>query len=107
MKRRAVIVGCGHMATGWAKSLTGTSLAERVEICALVDPNLAMAQKLQADLNLQAAVLSTDLATVLAEVNPDLVFDIAVPSALMSSRFRRPGSGAMSWAISPVVVSWR
>lgn len=81
MKRRAVIVGCGHMATGWAKSLTGTSLAERVEICALVDPNLAMAQKLQADLNLQSAVVSTDLAAVLAEVGPDLVFDIAVPAA--------------------------
>ena len=81
MKRRAVIVGCGHMATGWAKSLTSTSLVERVEICALVDRNLEMARKLQADLGLTTAVLSTDLATVLADLKPDLVFDIAVPSA--------------------------
>lgn len=81
MKRRAVLVGCGHMATGWAKSLTRTSLVERVEICALVDPNLDMARKLQAELGLTAAVLATDLSTVLADLKPDLVFDIAVPSA--------------------------
>ena len=81
MKRRVVIVGCGQMATGWAKSLTGTSLVQRVEICALVDPNLDMARKLQADLNLTTATVSTDLAAVLAELSPDLVFDIAVPSA--------------------------
>jgi len=81
MKRRAVIVGCGQMATGWAKSLTGASLAERVKICGLVDPNLDMARKLQADLGLNTVVLSTDLAAVLAELKPDLVFDIAVPTA--------------------------
>lgn len=81
MKRRAVIVGCGHMATGWAKSLTGPSLGGRVEICGLVDPDVDMARKLRLDFGLETAVLSTNLASVLAKLGPDLVFDIAVPSA--------------------------
>jgi predicted dehydrogenase len=81
MKRRAVIVGCGNMAAGWVRSLTSPALAGRVEICALVDRDPAMASRLQANHNLTGAVLSTDLAAVLAELKPDLVFDIAVPSA--------------------------
>ncbi|MEO8531301.1 MAG: Gfo/Idh/MocA family oxidoreductase, partial [Deltaproteobacteria bacterium] len=81
MKRRAVVVGCGQMAGGWVKSLTQTSLAERIEICALVDPNLDMAKAMQSTFDLSEAVLSADLASVLASEKPDLVFDIAVPAA--------------------------
>ena len=69
------------MASGWVKSLTQTSLAERVEICALVDPNLEMAKAMQAKFDLKAALVSADLAGVLASEKPDLVLDIAVPSA--------------------------
>jgi len=69
------------MAAGWLRSLTGTSLSERVEICALVDTNLEMARALQAKFNLTDAVVSPDLQSVLAKQKPDLVFDIAVPAA--------------------------
>ncbi len=81
MKRRAVIVGCGQMAAGWVKSLTRTGLSDRVDICALVDPNLDMARALQSKFALDDAVLSPDLATVLTNQKPDLVLDIAVPAA--------------------------
>ena len=81
MKLRAAIVGCGQMSAGWAKSLTTTSLAEQVEVCALVDPNLDTAHQLQGQFGWNDAVVSGDLSAVLAAQKPDLVFDIAVPSA--------------------------
>ena len=81
MKKRAVIVGCGQMAVGWLKSLTQTSLADQVEVCALVDPAINMAQRLHAQFDLTQAEVSDSLQATLERQKPDLVFDVAVPSA--------------------------
>jgi predicted dehydrogenase len=69
------------MATGWLKCLTATSLAERIEICGLVDPVIEKASALQTKFNLAGAHVSADLQSALETTRPDLVFDIAVPTA--------------------------
>lgn len=81
MSKSAVLVGCGNMAAGWLKALTGPDLASRVTVVALVDPDQSAAQKLQADFGLSSARVFADLESALSELRPDIVFDVAVPSA--------------------------
>lgn len=69
------------MAAGWVKSLTQTSLSEAVEICAFVDPDLDMARGLQSRSGISAALVSDNLTAAIDARKPDLVFDIAIPSA--------------------------
>ena len=81
MSKRAVLVGCGNMAGGWLRALAEPDLAGRVDIVALVDVDPAAAEKLKSEFGLADAVVSTNLEGVLAELHPDILFDIAIPSA--------------------------
>ena len=70
------------MAKGWLKAIAETpGLSSRITIVGLVDLNLAAAEALRTEFGLTDATLGTDLATVLAEVKPDLVFDVVIPAA--------------------------
>ena len=82
MSHRAVLAGCGAMSKGWLKAIAETpALAGRVVIVGLVDLNLAAAEALRSQFGLTDAIVGTDLATVLAKVQPDLVFDVVIPQA--------------------------
>ena len=70
------------MSRGWLKALAGTpDLKGRVELIGLVDVNLEAAKALQAEFGLSAAAVGTDLDTLLMQARPDMVFDVAIPSA--------------------------
>jgi predicted dehydrogenase len=81
MSHTAIMVGCGNMAAGWLKALEGPALSGRVEIVALVDIDVAAAEKLKADFGLHEAAVSSDLAAELERLRPDVVFDVAIPAA--------------------------
>ncbi len=84
MTKRAVLVGCGNMAAGWLKALDDPAVAGRVEIVGLVDLNLAAAEKLKAEFKLSDASVSSDLETALSDLQPEIVFDVAVPAARLN-----------------------
>ncbi len=82
MTKRAVLVGCGAMAKGWLKALVeAPALLGRVEMVGLVDVNVAAADAMRDAFGLSAAVTGSDLETILAATQPDLLFDVVVPSA--------------------------
>lgn len=82
MAFRTVLVGCGRMARGWLDALRDhPELKGRVEIVGLVDVELGAAEGLRRDYALTHARTGTNFAEMLAEVKPDIVFDVAVPSA--------------------------
>ena len=82
MALRAVLVGCGSMARGWVKALhEHPDLAGRVDLVGLVDLNPQAALTLRKDLDLGDIVIGVDLAAVLDETKPDLLFDVVVPGA--------------------------
>lgn len=79
---RAVVCGCGAMARGWLRALAETpALKDAVEIVGLVDLDLSTAEALAQEFSLADAVIGNDLNRVLQTTQPDLVFDIVVPSA--------------------------
>ena len=78
---RAVLAGCGGMAKGWLKALAESpELTGRVVIVGLVDLDLSAAERLRAEFGLDAAT-GTDLEAMLSATEPDLLFDVVVPSA--------------------------
>ncbi|MEX0957187.1 MAG: Gfo/Idh/MocA family oxidoreductase [Rhizobiaceae bacterium] len=81
MGKRAILVGCGNMAATWVKALREPVLAGRIEIAGLVDINLSAAERLRDDFDLTDAEVGTDLDAMLSHVKPDILFDVAVPSA--------------------------
>ena len=81
MTRTAVLVGCGNMAAGWLKALESPALLGRVRLVSLVDVDLGAAEKLKLDSGLSESMTSTSLESALAELRPDVVFDVAVPAA--------------------------
>ena len=84
MTKSAVLAGCGNMATGWLKALGDPAVAGRVEIVGLVDLNLAAAEKLKAEFKLSDAIVSSDLEAALSDLQPDIVFDVAVSAARLN-----------------------
>ncbi len=76
-KIRAVLAGCG--------SISNTCLSEAkkidgLEIVGLIDIDIEAAKRQKEAYNLEA-VTGTDLASVLAETHPDVVFDCTIPEA--------------------------
>src|SRR5690349_14410025 len=70
------------MSKGWLKAIAETpDLASRIAIVGLVDLNLAAAEALRAEFGLDDAAVGTDLAALLGEAKPDLVFDVVIPAA--------------------------
>ena len=70
---RAVLVGCGEQSRDWVGYLPAGS-----EIVGFVDLNLAAAQRLAGRSGIPTG---TDLAAMLRQVGPDVVFDCTVPAA--------------------------
>jgi predicted dehydrogenase len=70
------------MARGWLRALDeAPELNGRVELVGLVDLDPAAAEALKAEFGLTAAATGTDLEQMLEHTKPDLLFDVAVPSA--------------------------
>ena len=82
MQKTAVICGCGSMAKGWLKAISGhKDLASRVRIVGLVDLDLATARKLAEACDLGDVPAYQDLDRALSDLGPDFLFDIVVPAA--------------------------
>lgn len=78
----AVLAGCGGMSKGWLSALSEHDLLKgRVKVVGLVDLHRPTAEARAAEFGLADAVIGTDLAAVLAETRPDLLFDVVVPGA--------------------------
>ena len=69
------------MAKGWLRALQSSELRNEVEIVGLVDLDLSVARALAAEFGLERADIGTDLASVIAATQADMVFDVVVPSA--------------------------
>ena len=79
--KTAVLVGCGAMSDGWLRALRDTpALAKCIGLVGMVDLDLATATARAAKHNLSVPV-GTDLAAMLAQTRPDMVFDLVVPAA--------------------------
>jgi predicted dehydrogenase len=70
------------MAKGWLRALSeAPELSGHVEMVGLVDINVAAAEALKQEFGLTNARTGGDLERMLAQTQPDLLFDVAVPSA--------------------------
>ncbi len=78
MRLRAALVGCGSNEPRLAR---GRRKIDELEIVGLADLDIARAKGRAAEFGLQDAVIAADLETLLAEPNPDLLFDVVVPAA--------------------------
>ncbi|GER91768.1 oxidoreductase [Dictyobacter vulcani] len=77
-KIRTVLVGCGGMSAAWLQAVR--ELRE-VEIVGLVDIFADAARQKAQDFQLQDAIISTDLASVLQQTQVDAVFNCTIPEA--------------------------
>lgn len=77
-KIKAVLAGCGGITGAWLKT---DSVKKNVEIVGLVDINREAAAKKAAEYGFKTAVIGTDLARVIKEARPEVVFDCTVPEA--------------------------
>ncbi|REC95880.1 Gfo/Idh/MocA family protein [Kushneria indalinina] len=77
----AVLVGCGAMADGWLHTISQTpEIAESLQIVGFVDLDPTLAAAKAAVYGSQAAY-GDDLAAMLDQLQPDMVFDIVIPDA--------------------------
>jgi predicted dehydrogenase len=74
---RAVFVGCGEISAWWFRPLSNHP---EVRIVGIVDLNEAAADGRRAEFSPDARI-GTDLAAMLEELRPDLVFDCTIPAA--------------------------
>jgi len=77
-KLRVVLAGCGGMSATWLR--VATELRD-LQIVGLVDIREEAAKGRAEEFTLADAVVGTDLAAVLEETSPDIVFDCTVPEA--------------------------
>ena len=77
-KTRVVLVGCGNIANAWLGSET---VKKKVDIVGLVDLNLAAAEAKKERHGLENARIGSDLAAVLRQTQPEVVFDCTIPEA--------------------------
>ena len=69
------------MSKGWLKAIAETpALASAVSVVGLVDVDRAAAEARAAEFGLGNARIGNDLEAMLAEVKPDLLFDVALPA---------------------------
>ncbi len=79
--KRAVLVGCGVMGARWVSALCATPLRERVDVAGLVDVDPALATSVRNANGLSRTAVASDLPRILADLRPDIVFDVAIPAA--------------------------
>jgi predicted dehydrogenase len=73
------------MARGWLKAITeNEDLAAGIKIVGFVDLDIEAARNLAQELGFVDAAIGSDLDALLAEVKPELLFDIVVPPARMN-----------------------
>ncbi|GCE28640.1 oxidoreductase [Dictyobacter alpinus] len=77
-KVRTVLVGCGGMSAAW---LEAVRTMPDVEIVGLVDIFEEAAHKKARDFQLDGAIISTDLSSVLDQTQVDAVFNCTIPEA--------------------------
>lgn len=78
----AVMVGCGAMSEGWLRAIDQiNSVRPQVTLLGFVDLNEALARSRADTTGYASARAGSDLAAMLDEVRPDIVFDIVVPAA--------------------------
>ena len=77
-KIKAVLVGCGGMASAWLKA---AQEAGDVELVGFVDIREEAARKRAEESGAVAPIIGTNLPTVLAAAKPDVVFDCTIPEA--------------------------
>src|ERR1700734_1023153 len=78
MRLRASLIGCGAMSRAW---LAAAATIEGLEIVGLADLDLTRAHSRAAEFALHDAFVTTDIKTLLARTQPDILFDIVVPTA--------------------------
>ena len=85
------------MGARWATALCATPLSERVQLVGLVDVDPQTGQRRFATpTGCRVAVVGADLAEVLAEAKPEIVFDVAVPAVAQDASSRRPSNTAVT-----------
>ena len=77
-KVKAVLVGCGSMANGWLNTATVRS---KVDIVGLVDIRPEAIEAKMARFGYANIATGSDLAGILRQTKPDVVFDCSVPEA--------------------------
>lgn len=78
----AVMAGCGAMSEGWLKALRDVPfLSETVRVVGMVDLDPEVAAKRAAAFGLSTVETGSDLAAMLARLQPNLLFDLVVPPA--------------------------
>ncbi|MEP9389809.1 Gfo/Idh/MocA family oxidoreductase [Mesorhizobium sp. KR9-304] len=81
MRKKAILVGCGNMAATWVRALREPALKDRVVLTGLVDLDLAAAERLRSEFDISECPAGIDLDGMLSDLRPQIVFDVAVPSA--------------------------
>lgn len=78
---RALLVGCGAMATGWSEAIQGNALiADRVTLVGLVDANETIARDFAAKQNLADIPIFSTVDGALSSLDVDVVFDVTPPN---------------------------
>jgi predicted dehydrogenase len=78
MSLRASLIGCGAMSRAW---LEAAARIDGLEIVGLADLDPARARARAAEFGLNEAFVASDIATLLAKTEPDILFDVVVPTA--------------------------
>ena len=79
---RAVMVGCGAMSNGWLRAIGDTDVLSRnVDMVGFVDLDPELARSRADQHGWTRAAVGRDLQAMLADLKPDVVFDIVVPPA--------------------------
>lgn len=76
--QRAVLVGCGAMSKAWFEA--ARTIGD-IDIVGVVDLAKDRAEARIAEFDLNAAIASDNLSDILAQTNPDLLFDVVIPAA--------------------------
>src|SRR3569623_777672 len=78
------------MAKGWLRALSeAPELRDRVQVVGLVDLDLAAAERLRQEFNLDTAATGTDLDRMLGATKPDLLFHVVVQNRRFIEGVRR------------------
>jgi len=102
---RVVVVGCGSISGAWLQPATAD---KDVDIVALVDLRREAAIKRAADFGLTGAIVSTDdLADVLRQTTPDVVFNCTVPEAHLPVTLTALRHGCHVFVEKPLAESMR
>jgi predicted dehydrogenase len=78
MRLRASLIGCGAMSRAW---LEAAAKIDGLKIVGLADLDLSRAHARAAEFGLSDAHIANNAASLLAETQPDILFDVVVPSA--------------------------